>query len=192
MTKFLRPFVVELDKDMIKKNLPMAFRHKYNNVSCIIDCLEIEMQKPSKAVSQAMTWSDYKKANTIKYLISSTPNGLDLGAEHQSCDFIKTLKNGMVVMTGRRFKHVEQYLKKSNNTLVRPASVEAGVKMSKCEAKLTKQIATLRIHIKRVIRRLRKFYMLKPHACLNLKVIKILDDIIIIACALINLHDSLF
>lgn len=60
IAEFLHPFVVGLDKDMIKKNLPMAFRHKYNNVSCITDCLEIEMQKPSKAVNQAMTWSDIK------------------------------------------------------------------------------------------------------------------------------------
>ncbi|KAL4707953.1 hypothetical protein ACJJTC_013744 [Scirpophaga incertulas] len=203
IAKFLHPFVVELDKDMIKKNLPMAFRHKYNNVSCIIDCLEIEVQKPSKAVNQAMTWSDYKKANTIKYLISCTPNGLvnymspGFGGRTsdtcilESCDFIKTLKSGMVVIADRGFKHVEQYLKKSNITLVRPPSVETGVKMSKSEAKLTKQIASLRIHIERVIRRLREFYMLKPHVCLNLKFIKILDDIIIIACALINLQDSL-
>ncbi|XP_028176892.1 uncharacterized protein LOC114364789 [Ostrinia furnacalis] len=203
IAKFLRPFVVELDKDMIKKNLPMAFRHKYNNVSCIIDCLEIEVQKPSKAVNQAMTWSDYKKANTIKYLISCTPNGLvnyispGFGGRTsdtcivESCDFIKTLKSGMVIMADRGFKHVEQYLKKSNITLVRPPSVETGVKMTKSEAKLTKQIASLRIHVERVIRRLREFYMLKPHACVHLKFVKILDDIIVIACALINLQDSL-
>lgn len=79
----------------------------------------------------------------------------------------------------------------SNITLVRPPSVETGVKMSKSQAKLTKQIASLRIHVERVIRRLREFYMLKPHACVNLKHVKILDDIVIIACALINLQDSL-
>ncbi|KAF9793582.1 hypothetical protein SFRURICE_021599 [Spodoptera frugiperda] len=124
IASFMRPFIVELDRDMIKRTLPMAFRHKYYNVN-------------------------------------------------------------------RGFKHVEQYLKKSNITLVRPPSVETGVKMSKSQAKLTKQIASLRIHVERVIRRLREFYMLKPHACVNLKHVKILDEIVIIACALINLQDSL-
>lgn len=201
IASFLRPFVVELDRNMIKRTLPMAFRHKYNMVSCILDCLEIEVQKPSKAVNQAMTWSDYKKANTIKYLISCTPNGLvnyispGFGGRTsdtcvvESCDFIKTLKSGMVVMADRGFKHVEQYLAKSDITLVRPPSVETGVKMSKSQAKLTKQIASLRIHIERVIRRLREFYMLKPHACINWNFVKTLDDIMIIACALINLQD---
>lgn len=66
-------------------------------------------------------------------------------------------------MADRGFKHLEQCLKKAGITLVRPPSVETGVKMSKTEAKFTKQIASLRIHIERVIRRLREFRMLKPH-----------------------------
>ncbi|XP_047527061.1 uncharacterized protein LOC125064183 [Vanessa atalanta] len=199
----MRPFIVSLDKEMIKKTLPMAFRHKYNNISCIIDCLEIEIEKPSKAINQALTWSDYKKANTIKYLISCTPNGLvnyiSLGFGGrttdtclvESCDFVQTLQSGMFVLADRGFKHLEQYLKKAGITLVRPPSVKTGVKMNKTEAKLTKQIASLRIHIERVIRRLREFHMLKPHACINFNFVKILDDIIITACALINIQDSL-
>lgn len=199
----LHPFIVSLDNEMIKRTLPMSFRHKYYNVSCIIDCLEIEVQKPSKALNQALTWSAYKKANTMKYLISCTPNGLinyispGFGGRTtdtcvvETCDFLKTLKPGMCVMADRGFKHIEQYLLKSGVTLVRPPSVETGVKMNKNEAKLTKQIASLRIHVERVIRRLREFYMLKPHACVNLKFIKILDHILIIACALVNLQDSL-
>lgn len=46
--------------------------------------------------------------------------------------------------------------------------------------------------MERVIRRLREFDMLKPHACVNMNLIKVLDDIITIACGLINLQDSLF
>lgn len=94
-------------------------------------------------------------------------------------------------MADRGFKHIEQYVKKSGITLVRPPSVEKGSQMTKSEAKETKQIASLRIHIERVIRRVREFYMLRPHACLNFNFVKILDDVIIIACALINLQDSL-
>lgn len=42
----LRPFIVNLNNCSIKKNLPISFRHNYYNVSCIIDCLEIDIQKP--------------------------------------------------------------------------------------------------------------------------------------------------
>ena len=75
--------------------------------------------------------------------------------------------------------------------LVRPPSTESDTKLSKAKAKETKQIASLRIHIERVIRRLREYSMLKPHACLHLSLVKVLDDVITIACGLINLQDSL-
>ncbi|CAH2100898.1 unnamed protein product [Euphydryas editha] len=199
----MRPFIVKLNTELIKRTLPMAFRHKYNHVSCIIDCLEIEIQKPSKALNQALTWSDYKKANTIKYLVSCTPNGLvnyispGFGGRItdtclvESCDFINCLEPAMNVMADRGFKHVEQYLRQHGVQLVRPPSVIAGNKLTKTEARETKQIASLRIHIERVIRRLREFNIMKPHACLNSTFIKILDDDITIACGLINLQDSL-
>ncbi|XP_046976563.1 uncharacterized protein LOC124542681 isoform X1 [Vanessa cardui] len=203
LASVLRPFIVKINKESNIKTLPMAFRHKYYNVSCIIDCLEIEVQKPSKSVNQALTWSDYKKTNIIKYLISCTPNGLvnyvspGFGGRTtdtclvESCDFVHTLEKGMCIMADRGFKHVEQFLLKSGVQLVRPPSVQSGVKLSKLEAKLTKQIASLRIHVERVIRRLREFNMLKPYACVNINFLKILDDIVTIACALINLQDSL-
>lgn len=203
LASVMRPFIVTLDNELIKKNLPMAFRHRFNNVSCIIDCLEIEVKKPSKAVNQALTWSDYKKANTIKYLVSCTPNGLinfispGYGGRItdtclvESCDFVKCLQQGMCVMADRGFKHVEVYLRQMGVVLVRPPSAESDTKFSKAKAKETKQIASLRIHIERVIRRLREYSMLKPHACLNLNLVKVLDDVITIACGLINLQDSL-
>ncbi|XP_047034147.1 uncharacterized protein LOC124640422 [Helicoverpa zea] len=203
IASIMRPFLVKLDKHLTKINLPMAFRHKYHNVSCIKDCLEIEVQKPSKALNQSLSWSEYKKANTIKYLVSCTPNGLvnyispGYGGRItdtclvESCDFIKCLQPGMCVMADRGFKHVEPYLRKQGVQLVRPPSVTTGSKLSKNEARETKKIASLRIHVERVIRRLREFNMLKPHACINSNLVKVLDDVITIACCLINLQDSL-
>lgn len=199
----MRHFIVKLNKDRVKTCLPMAFRHKYHHVSCIIDCLEIEIQKPTKALNQSLTWSEYKKANTIKYLVSCTPNGLvnyvspGYGGRVtdtclvETCDFIKCLQPPTCVMADRGFKHVESYLYKHGATLVRPPSVKSGIKLSKTEARETKQIASLRIHVERVIRRLREFNMLKPHACVNHNFLKVLDNVITIACGLINLQDSL-
>ncbi|KOB68050.1 Uncharacterized protein OBRU01_12991 [Operophtera brumata] len=203
LASVMRPFIVNLNKDSINNNLPMAFRHKYKYVSCIIDCLEIEIQKPSNALNQSLSWSEYKKANTIKHLVSCTPNGLvnyispGYGGRItdtclvESCDFMKCLQPGMCVMADRGFKHVESYLLKHGVKLVRPPSVTTGARLSKTEARVTKQIASLRIHVERVIRRLREFSMLKPHACVNHNLVKVLDDVITIACGLINLQDSL-
>ncbi|RVE52514.1 hypothetical protein evm_002908 [Chilo suppressalis] len=89
----------------------------------------------------------------------------------------------------RKIEAAETLLRTISITLVRPPSVEKGAQMTKSEAKETKQIASLRIHIERVLRQ--KFYMIRPHACLHFNFVKILDDVIIIPCALINLQDSL-
>ncbi|KAL4703972.1 hypothetical protein ACJJTC_000358 [Scirpophaga incertulas] len=203
IAEVMRPFIVNLDKAAIKRSLPIAFRKNYTKITCIIDCLEIEIQKPSKALHQALTWSDYKKANTIKYLISSTPNGLvnyvspGYGGRTtdvcvvQQCDFLKCLPSGSHVMADRGFKHIEPLLLGVGCQLVRPPSVQTGKKLSKEEVKQTKQIASLRIHIERLIRRLREYSMLKPHACINNYLIGKLDDIVVTACGLVNLQKPL-
>ncbi|KAI4468059.1 thap domain protein [Holotrichia oblita] len=61
--------------EKIKYFLPIPFRARYHNVQSIIDCLEIEIEKPTNPVKQTLTWSEYKKCNTLKYLVSSTPDG---------------------------------------------------------------------------------------------------------------------
>ncbi|XP_022818861.1 uncharacterized protein LOC111362877 [Spodoptera litura] len=203
LSSFLRPFIVNLNSNLTKRNLPIPFRHNYHNVSCIIDCLEIDIQKPSKALHQALTWSEYKKGNTVKYLISCTPNGLvnyvsqGFGGRTsdvvivENTDFLDKLQPGTCILADRGFKHLEQILHSKGIKLLRPPSVSAGVKLSKSEVRQTKIIASLRIHVERVIRRLREFHMLKQHTVINTNILRIIDHIIIIACALINLQDSL-
>ncbi|CAH1972125.1 unnamed protein product [Acanthoscelides obtectus] len=199
----LRPFIVNIDKKLVKKNLPISFRHNYYNVSCIIDCLEIDIQKPSKALHQSLTWSEYKKGNTVKYLVSCTPNGLVNYVSHgiggrtsdativENCNFLDGLPQGSCCLADRGFKHLEQILHEKGLKLLRPPSVNAGAKLSKTEVRQTKIIASLRIHIERVIRRLREFHILKQHSVINTNIRRVLDHVIIIACALINLQDSL-
>ncbi|KAH9642797.1 hypothetical protein HF086_012291 [Spodoptera exigua] len=179
LSSVLNPFIVALDKKNIIKNLPIAFRHNHYNVSCIIDCLEIDIQKPSKALYQALTWSDYKKGNTVKYLISCTPNGLvnyisqGFGGRTsdvtivENCSFLNGLQPGTIILADRGFKHLEPLLQAKGMKLLRPPSVRAGAKLTKSEVKQTKIIASLRIHIERVIRRLREFHMLKQHSVIN-------------------------
>ncbi|KAF9796731.1 hypothetical protein SFRURICE_014555 [Spodoptera frugiperda] len=61
----------------------------------------------------------------------------------------------------------------------------------KKEVKQAKRIAALRINVERVISRLREFHILLPHACVDHHLVPVIDDIIIIACGLINMQDFL-
>lgn len=198
-----RPFVVDIDAHSIRKNRPISFRHNFYDVKCIIDWLEIDIQKPSGAVKQALTWYSYKNANTIKFLISCTPNGLinylspaysglasDLSII-EDCNFVDKLKTGDVLLTDRGFKHVEPYLNAKGIRFKRPPSVAQNSKLTKAEVKHTKRIASLRIHIERAIGRVQEFYMLKQHSMLNVNTLFLIEDILIIACGLINIQDYL-
>ena len=75
--------------------------------------------------------------------------------------------------------------------LLRPPSVINDDKLSKNEVRQTKVIAGLWIHIEGVIRHIGEFHMLKQHSVINLNILCVLDCIIVIACALINLQDSI-
>ena len=47
-----------------------------NKVVVIIDCFEVYKERPSSLIAQAMTWSNYKHHNTVKFLIRITPQGV--------------------------------------------------------------------------------------------------------------------
>jgi hypothetical protein len=71
-----RQLIVWPSDETIHRAMPIGFRKSFKKVSRVGDCLEIAIQKPVHAFEQALTRSDYKKANTIKYYVVITPNGL--------------------------------------------------------------------------------------------------------------------
>ncbi|KYN12106.1 hypothetical protein ALC57_15731 [Trachymyrmex cornetzi] len=107
----------------IRKALPISFRANFSNVQSIIDCFEIQIEKPTNSVHQALTWSEYKKYNTLKYLISSTPDGfinfVSTGYGGRISDTLITEKSGFLdilpdecdVMADRGFKQIQKYVK---------------------------------------------------------------------------------
>lgn len=107
---------------------------RYSNVQSIIDYLEIEIGKPSDARVQAQTWSEYKKANTMEYLVYATSNGLSnfVSAGYggritdtnilEHSGFLKNLPNNCQVMADRGFKSIASLLARKNCELIRPLS----------------------------------------------------------------------
>lgn len=204
MVPFMQQLIVWPQKDRVQMHLPISFRSRYGKVMSIIDCLEIQIEKPTNPVHQALTWSQYKNANTVKYLISCTPDGLvnyissGYGGRAtdvtitEDCGYLDKLEPGTAVMADRGFKNLSELLQKKNCHLIRPPSVSANQASSAQEVKETKRIAALRVHVERVIGRLREFNMLRPHACIDNHHIQIADFIIILACGIINIQDHLF
>lgn len=203
LANVLKDFIVWPEDEKIQENLPIAFRARFFKVVSIIDCFEVEIERPTNPKNQALTWSDYKKCNTLKYLISCTPDGLITFISEgyggrasdtvivKDCGYLERLSHGNHVMTDRGFKHMETSLNQVGCELVRPPSVATNVQSTKKEVVLSKQIASLRIHVERVIRRLREFKLIAPHACVDHHLICNFDNFVNIACGLVNLQDHL-
>ncbi|XP_054715697.1 uncharacterized protein LOC129225127 [Uloborus diversus] len=191
------------DTKSLKLSLPIAFRRNFFNVQSIIDCFEIPIEKPSNAVNQSLTWSEYYKSNTLKYLVSCTPDGtvnfISQGYGGRTTDaaivedsgYLQMLFPQLDVMADRGFKNISHLLQQRQCNLIRPPSVSQNEAMSAEEVQLTKQIAAVRIHVERVISRLRIFAILSKHTCVDNHLLQLFDKILIVVCGLINFQNKL-
>ena len=203
MADCLRGLVRWPDAESTKRRLPHAFKAFYPDVQSIIDCFEIEIERPSGAVSQSMSWSEYKKSNTVKYFLSATPDGLitcvsegkpgrcsDMEVMRTS-QYLGSLPAGATVLADRGFKEVDAELALRGCRLLRPASVKKDEKLTKDDVLIMKTIAGLRIHIERVIRRVRVFRFVQMHSRVPLGMVDLLDDVVVIVCGLVNLQERI-
>ncbi len=189
--------------DKIREHLPVPFRFRYSDVVSIIDAFEIEIQKPTNAMLQSLTWSAYKHCNTIKYLISILPDGcvsyISKGVGGRTSDLLLTTISGYLsklppnksVMADRGFKNLARVFADHKCKLVRPPSVETGKALPKSEVKQAKRIASLRIHVERAISRIREFQFLAPHSRVPHTLVPLLDNCVTIASSLVNLQGPL-
>lgn len=95
------------------------------------------------------------------------------------------------VMADRGFKQIQTILNQKKCELLRPLSVSTSKKSTKEEVLKTKSIASLRIHVERVIRRVREYKMLEPHSCLDWNTMPYIDSIATIVADLINLQNPI-
>lgn len=200
LANFLRPIVYWPDKATIMASMPSYLRNKYPHLRCIIDCSETLIERPRDLKLQAATWSDYKKKNTLKYLVAITPTGMvsyisrawggratDRHITQQS-QFLKLIDPRDTVMADRGFPIQEDLLYRHAKLEIPPPS--SGLEqMCAQNVMKTKRIANVRIHVERAINRLKWFKILDSTLQLNL--LSIFNDVLIICAALCNLHGPL-
>ena len=200
---FIKTLILVPSKKEVKNNLPIPFRAFYSDIYGIVDAFEIEIQKSADSQSQSATWSEYKHGNTLKYIVVCPPDGLIVfvskGYEGRVSDValfgdskvMDILPKNIKMMTDRGFKNIDSFLHAKGAELVRPPSVFENEQPTKEEVIETKRIASLRIHVERVIRRIREYSILKPHASVDLCYMDLMDHIVTIACGLINLQSEI-
>lgn len=148
----------------------MSFQYAFGKqVTVIIDCFEVFIERPTNLLARAQTFSNYKHHNTIKILIGITPQGTVCFVSEawggrtsdkyltENCGFLENLLPGDMVMADRGFTICESVgLKQAK--LVIPAFTKGKSQLHPVDVERTRGIASVRIHVERVIGLLRRKY----------------------------------
>lgn len=188
------------DRNQIRGFMPKSLRQKYPSLRCTIDCSETFIERPRDLKLQACTWSDYKKHNTLKYLVAITPDGMISFISNawggratdryivQKSGFLDLIEPYDLILADRGFTIREDLLFRNATLEIPPPS--AGLQqMSRSNVIKTKKIANARIHVERAINRIKWFKILS--SVLSVSLIPLFDKILIICAALCNLADPL-
>lgn len=206
----LSPFISWPEREQLWKTMPMCFQYTFGRkVTVIIDCFEVFVEKPSNLLARAQTFSSYKHHNTIKILIGITPQGTVSYVSEawggrtsdkyltENSGFLDNLLPGDTVMADRGFTISESVGLKQGKLLI-PAFTKGKDQLDPLDVEKSRGIASVRIHVERVIGLLRRKYTILesilptdflasnpngPHE----SQIPVIDRIVRVSSALINL-----
>jgi hypothetical protein len=166
--KILNPFP---SRSAVDRTMPDIFKPKYESVRVILDCTEIYVQRSSSILNQALTFSNYKHHNTLKFLVGITPSGVISFVSEawggRASDSHITINSGLLdlldendtVMADNGFL-IEDALGKKKCKLVIPPFRGATPQFTTDQVFDTQEIARRRIHVERSIGRVKTFHIL--------------------------------
>jgi len=196
----LKALIVWPEQDVARCNVPASFKPQFQRVISIIDCFEVFTERPYNLTARAQTWSNYKHHNTVKYLISITPFGaisfLSEGWGGRVSDKQLTLESGYMhkllhgdeIMADRGFL-IKDECAALGVTVHLPAFTKGHKQLPAKDVLHSRKLASLRIHVERVIGNMRNYTILQSTIPVNM--MPLLNDMIIVIAACSNLKRSI-
>uniref|UniRef100_A0A6P7GXP4 Uncharacterized protein LOC114342006 n=1 Tax=Diabrotica virgifera virgifera TaxID=50390 RepID=A0A6P7GXP4_DIAVI len=191
------------DKLSVRATMPDCFKPNYSNTRVIIDCTEFKIDVPSAVDHRVYCYSNYKKGFTLKVLIGITPSGFicfkSPAAGGRKSDSQITIESGLidlleeedVVLADKGFPDIQTVIDSQGKKilLVMPPFLERKKEFSQEETEQTYTIARVRIHVERIMQRLKTYNILNK---IPEYLFDNVDDIIHICCVLVNLQPPIF
>uniref|UniRef100_A0A672YAS2 DDE Tnp4 domain-containing protein n=1 Tax=Sphaeramia orbicularis TaxID=375764 RepID=A0A672YAS2_9TELE len=207
MASRLHPLILWPEREDLRRSLPMCFQKFFKNCVGIIDCFELFIERPSDLTARAQTWSNHKQHNTIKFLISVTPQGsisfvskawggcvTDKHLTEHS-GFLDKLLPGDLVLANQGFM-IEDSVGLFCAELTPPQGKK---QLSQKEIESAQEISRVKIPVEKVIRMLRQKYTILG-STLSASLIRLeqsgqvedslINKIVLTCCALCNMCKS--
>lgn len=182
-------------RERINEYMPQSFKNLYPKTRVVLDCTELNVQTPSSLLLQSQFYSSYKSHTTLKGLVGIAPHGAII--------FVSSLFTGSIsdreifrcagimdllepndsVMADKGFK-IEDILNAKGVHLNLPPFLSSQGQFDIKQVKQTKSIAKVRIHVERVIRRLKEFHIFDSN--LSLSSLGSINQIYTVICLLVN------
>lgn len=184
-----------MPEEQIREFLPADFKD-YPDTTVILDCTELRCQCPSSPLLQSEVFSSYKSHCTLKGLIGIAPHGavtfisaLYAGSISdkqimRESGLLTLLKPGMAVMVDRGFLIDDIVPCK----IYRPAFLSGRSQMSAGEVRETQAIACLRVHVERLIRRVKEHKFFDSE--IPLRLFGSINQLYTVACLLTNFENG--
>ena len=186
-------------KEEVLRTLPSVFKPSYRNCRVIIDCTEIFCERARNLTLRALTWSNYKHHNTLKVLVGISPSGAisfisTFGGRvsdkviTQKSGFLDLLEYGDQVLADRGFL-IDEELACRGASLAIPSFTRGVKQLSMKDVEQSRRLARVRVHVERMMERLKNFRILA--GILPLSLVPHADNILMISSAISNLQPRL-
>lgn len=177
---YLRLGVINIwpSREVVDTTLPENFKANYKSTRVIIDCTEVRCQMPSSLQLNGELFSTYKNHTTLKGLIGISPSGAvtfvsqlytgsisDKEIVYRSEFLDLPFNEGDSVMADKGFT-VEDLLPLGVKLNI-PPFLCSSIQMPTKEVVWTQEIASLRIHVERVINKIKNFHIWDRVVTLN-------------------------
>lgn len=155
----------------VAENLPSIFKELYPSTFAVIDATEIKVEVASSLPAQSQLYSNYKSHTTLKGLIGMTPDGAvcfvselfggsisdrELLIKSGFLDLLPSVGHGSSIMADKGFD-VQDLLAPHGVKLNIPPFKQGGQQMPLEDVQRTQQIAKVRIHVERLMERIKEF-----------------------------------
>lgn len=183
----------------VQGTMPDCFKPDYSNTRVIIDCTEFRIEVPASVDNRVLTYSHYKKGFTAKLLVGITPGGFislkSKVAGGRKSDAEMTIESGLIdlledgdtVLADKGFPEIRRIIDGTGKkvVLVMPPFLERKTEFTKEETENTYKIAKVRIHVERIMQRLRIYQILSK---IPTHLFDCIDDVVHMCCVLVNLQ----